>query len=352
MRIGSTEIGDQQPTYFIADIAANHDGSLDRALELIHLCAEAGADAAKFQNFKAEEIVSERGFAELGGKVSHQSSWDRSVVEVYRDASIPLDWTPVLRDACIDAGIDYFSAAYDFESLLALDPYVPAFKIGSGDLTWLESVERTASLGKPVLLATGASDIGEVAAAVAAIRRHTDDFVLMQCNTNYTGSPDNFNFINLNVLSGFRAMFPGVILGLSDHTPGLATTLGAIALGARVIEKHFTDSTTRSGPDHAFSMTPAIWREMVDRSRELEKALGSPLKRVEPNEAETVVIQRRGVRARRPIGCGDLIQREDLTVLRPCPEGAISADQLLDLVGLTATRDLAADEQLRWSDVR
>lgn len=352
MKIGNREVGLGSPTYFIADIAANHDGDLGRAVELIRLSAEAGADAAKFQNFRAEEIVSPAGFGALGKKLGHQASWDRPVVEVYRDASIPLDWTPTLRDACAEAGIAYFSAAYDLESLSALDPFVPAFKIGSGDVTWLESIELTASLGKPVLLATGAADIGEVATAVAAVRRHTEELVLMQCNTNYTGSQENFKYINLNVLSGYRQLFPSVVLGLSDHTPGHATTLGAIALGARVVEKHFTDDNDRVGPDHGFSMTPGTWREMVDRSRELESALGASLKQVEPNEAETVVVQRRAVRTRNAISTGAVIAREDLCVLRPCPPDAIPASSLLDLVGRTAMRDMAADEQISWSDVR
>jgi len=349
--IAGRPIGADEPTYFIADIAASHDGELSRAIDLIHLAAEAGADAAKFQNFTANKIVSDRGFSELGKNLGHQSAWTKPVTQVYAEASIPHDWTPHLKRACDEAGIHYFSAAYDLEAVDMLDPYVPAYKIGSGDITWLESLDYTAAKGKPMLVATGASELQDVIEAVDVVRRHTDQIVVMQCNTNYTGDEDNFRFIALNVLRSYATLFPDLVLGLSDHTPGHATTLGAIALGARVVEKHFTDDTTREGPDHGFSMDPRSWRELVDRSRELEASLGPVIKRVEDNEHETVVIQRRAVRALRPITAGQTIAREDLTVLRPAPQHLVPANRLDLVVGAVATRDLAADEGIGWNDI-
>ncbi|NLI41721.1 MAG: N-acetylneuraminate synthase, partial [Caldisericales bacterium] len=247
LKIGNTLIGDNHPTYFVADIAANHDGSLERALKLIRQCAEAGANAAKFQNFRGPQIVSDYGFSHMQAQVSHQAKWRKSVVEVYNDASLPFEWTPILKQACDEAGIDYFSAPYDFDAIDMLDPYVPAYKIGSGDITWIEACLRIASKGKPVLLATGASDIGDVQRAVDAILAVNPQLVLMQCNTNYTADPANFNHIHLNVLKTYHDMYPQLILGLSDHTQGMATVLGAVALGARVIEKHFTDDNSREG---------------------------------------------------------------------------------------------------------
>lgn len=349
--IGDREIGPDYPTYFIADIAASHDGELDRAIHLIHLAAEAGADAAKFQNFTASEIVSDRGFRELGGKLSHQATWAKPVTEVYKDASIPHDWTPQLKKACDEAGIHYFSSAYDFAAVDMLEPFVPAYKIGSGDVDWLEMIEYTATKGKPMLIATGATTLGEVVDVVEATRRHTNQIILMQCNTNYTASSDNFRYLNLNVLKSYSTLFPDVVLGLSDHTAGHASTLGAIALGARAVEKHFTDDTSRDGPDHKFSMDPATWREMVDRTRELELALGNTLKQVEPNERETVIVQRRAVRARRNIAAGAVLTRDDLIVLRPAVAGAVSPAQVGELVGLEAKHALDEDEVIRWSDV-
>ena len=145
------------PTYFIADIAANHDGSLERAIELIQLAAEAGADAAKFQNFKAQTIVSSQGFKDLGKKMTHQATWKKDVVEVYKDAELHMEWTEALVKACADSGIDYFTAPYDLEFIPHFATRMPYFKVGSGDITWKESLEMMASQGKPILLATGAS---------------------------------------------------------------------------------------------------------------------------------------------------------------------------------------------------
>jgi N-acetylneuraminate synthase len=349
IEIGSHLIGEDHPTYFIADISANHDGELERAKLLIQLAAESGADAAKFQNFRAPEIVSDYGFRGMEGQISHQSTWKKSVFEVYERASIPFEWTPILKEKCDQVGIDYFSSPYDFDAIDMLDPYVPAYKVGSGEITWLEALERMAKLGKPVILATGASDIGDVQRAVHTILKINPQLVLMQCNTNYTASEENFDHIHLRVLKTFQVMFPDVILGLSDHTFGPTTVLGAIALGARVIEKHFTDDNDRIGPDHPFSMSPATWRDMVDRARELERALGSADKRVGENEQETVVIQRRCLRAARDIAKGENLSREMITVLRPATKGAIYPYEIDQVVGTKAITDIKAGEELRWT---
>jgi sialic acid synthase SpsE len=351
MRLGKKEVGDSHPTYFVADISANHDGDLERARMLIRSCAEAGANAAKFQNFRAAKIVSDHGFRSLGGQLSHQSKWKKSVFEVYKDASLPWEWTETLKKECDDCGIDFFSAPYDLEAVDMLDPYVEIFKIGSGDITWPEMLRKIASKKKPVLLATGASDIGEVERAVDEILAINPGLVLMQCNTNYTGSLENFRHIHLRVLESYRVMFPSVVLGLSDHTPQHATVLGAVALGARVIEKHFTDDNRREGPDHPFSMNPQSWREMVDRTRELEYALGSPAKRVAENERDTVLVQRRCLRAAKDLPAGSILSADMVEALRPAPHDAVKPYDLEKVVGKKLRRDLAYGEALRWTDI-
>jgi N-acetylneuraminate synthase len=348
-KIGDTPIGGDHPTYFIADIAANHDGSLDRAKMLIRLAKEAGADAAKFQNFRAPKIVSDYGFSHMNAQVSHQAKWEKSVTEVYASASIPFDWTPILKETCDEVGIDYFSSPYDFEAIDMLDPYVPAYKIGSGDITWIEACERMARKGKPVILATGASDIGDVQRAVHAIMEINPQLVLMQCNTNYTAADGNFDNIHLNVLKTYRDMFSNVILGLSDHTHGHATVLGAVALGAGVVEKHFTDDNERVGPDHPFAMNPEAWAAMVKATRQIERAMGSGDKVVADNERETVVIQRRCLRAARDIKPGELINREMIDVLRPATIGAIMPYEIQDVIGLKALERIPAGQELRWT---
>lgn len=349
--IASRTIGPSHPTYFIADIAANHDGDLERAKNLIHQAAEAGADAAKFQHFTAPTIVSDAGFKALGSAQSHQASWRTSVFDVYAAASLDVGWTPILKETCDRAGITFFTSPYSFDLVDAVDPFVPAFKVGSGDITWPDIIEYMAQKGKPMLLACGAASMDDVRVAMDAVFKHTRDAVLMQCNTNYTASLENFRYINLNVLRTFAAAYPDVVLGLSDHTPGHATVLGAVALGARVVEKHFTDNTERTGPDHRFSMDPRTWREMVDRTRELELALGSTIKRVEDNERETVVLQRRAIRLKSDVAKDQVLTAAHLEVLRPCPTDALTPQQLPEVIGRRASGDLARGAHLRWQDL-
>jgi len=351
VKIGKHVIGLDFPTYFIADISANHDGDLDRAKMLIRMARDAGADAAKFQNFRAPKIVSDYGFSSMQGQVSHQANWKKSVFQVYSEASIPFEWTPILKEECDKAGIDYFSSPYDFEAVDYLDPYVSAHKIGSGDIDWLEMLEHIAGKGKTVIFSSGAASICDVQRAVHTLSAINQQLVLLQCNTNYTASPVNFDHINLRVLNTYKVMFPDLVVGLSDHTHGHATVLGAVALGARVIEKHFTDDTTRPGPDHPFSMTPQTWRDMVDRTRELERALGSADKSISGNEMDTAIVQRRCLRAAREIKAGKVFTREMIDVLRPATPGAISPDQVKAVIGTRAINDLPAGKELRWTDL-
>jgi sialic acid synthase SpsE len=350
-RIGQRLIGPTQPTFFIADIAANHDGSLERAKLLIRLAKEAGADAAKFQNFRAPKIVSDYGFDHMDSKVSHQAGWKKSVSEVYQGASLPFEWTPILRDECANAGIAYFTSPYDYEAIEHVAPYVPAFKVGSGEIDWIEALEHMAGKGKPMILATGAADMADVQRAVHAILRLNNQLVLMQCNTNYTASPENYDHIHLNVLRTYGLMFPDVVLGLSDHTHGNATVLGAVTLGARVIERHFTDDNGREGPDHKFAMNPEAWSHMMAETRQLERALGSADKFIAGNEQETKIVQRRCLRAARRIEAGEVLAREMIDVLRPATEGAIRPHEIGSVLGTKAVRDLRQGEELRWTDL-
>src|SRR5206468_5490537 len=236
------------------------------------------------------------------------------------------------------------TSPYDFASVDQVDPYVEVYKIGSGDITWPGILEHIASKGKPVMLATGASTIEDVERAMKILQAKTQKLVLMQCNTNYTASVENFKYINLNVLKDYARRWPNLILGLSDHTHGHATILGAIALGARVFEKHFTDDNARSGPDHKFAMNPQTWRDMVDRARELDLALGDGVKRIEENEKDTAVVQRRSLRFTRDVAKGSKIGPEDLFPLRPIPSDGLPPYRVDDVLGKTLTRDVKADD--------
>jgi N-acetylneuraminate synthase len=336
-------------TYFIADIAANHDGDLKRAKQLCLLAKEAGADAAKFQHFKAETIVSDKGFKDLGSQQSHQANWNKSVYDMYEDASVPLDWTPELKRYCDEIGIDFFTTPYDLEYVDYLDQFISCYKIGSGDITWHKMLHKVASKGKPVIISSGASNIQEVVDAVKILSSYDIDICLMQCNTNYTVDAKNFKYINLNVLNTYKTMFPNIKLGLSDHTPGDVTVLGAVSLGAIMVEKHFTDDNNREGPDHPFSMNPASWKEMVDRVRLLEISLGRPVKSLEDNERETVVLQRRSIRVNKNLTAGHVLKEEDLFEVRPCPVDAIPPS--IDVVGSQLTVDMEQNSYLKYEHI-
>lgn len=351
LSIGDREVAIDRPTYFIADIGSNHEGDLERAKALIHLAAQAGADCAKFQHFRASDIVSDAGFRALGGQLAHQARWSRSVYEVFQQYETPRDWTRDLAAECAAAGVDFMTTPYDVAAADSISPFVKAFKIGSGDIAWPALIRHVAAKGKPVILSTGAADMVDVERAAAAALEINPQLCVMQCNTNYTGSLENFAHVNLNVLRAYALKWPGLVLGLSDHAPGHAAVLGAIALGARTIEKHFTDDTTRDGPDHPFAMDPMTWRDMVDRARELEMALGDGVKRVEPNEVESAVVQRRALRLTADRPAGHVLAPNDVVALRPRPYDSVEpVDQHL-VIGAPLLHAKRAGEALMWADV-
>ena len=351
VEIGKVRVSQNDPTYFIADIAANHDGDLDRARSLIWKAKEAGADCAKFQHFVADKIVSAAGFEALGAQSAHQAGWKQTVVEVYDAYHTRRDWTGALVETCRAADIEYMTTPYDMEAIAAQAPHVPAIKVGSGDITFTPLLQACADLGKPVLLATGAATMDDVEQAVATVLARNPKLVLMQCNTNYSGSEDNFAHVNLNVLKAFATRWPGMPLGLSDHTPDHEAVLGAVALGARVIEKHFTDDNSREGPDHAFALDPVAWAAMVKATRRLEASMGTGVKVIEGNETQTVVVQRRAIRVRTDLPAGHLLTEADVECLRPCPADALDPRRLEAVIGRALANPVTAGKALTWPDL-
>lgn len=349
--LNNRKISINSPTYFIADVASNHDSELSRAKELIWLCKESGADAVKFQHFKAEKIVSDWGFSNLEKKSGHQADWSKSVFDTYKEFEVQRNWNLELIEEAKKAGIEFFTTPYDVEAIEQLDSYVPAYKVGSGDITWTDFIESIAKRNKPTLLATGASSIEDVQRAVNSVLKYNPQLVLMQCNTNYTGDKENFRHINLNVLRTYAVMYPNLVLGLSDHTPGHSSVLGAITLGARVVEKHFTDDNSRVGPDHKFSMNPSTWREMIKRSRELEHAFGDGVKRIEKNEEETVILQQRSIYLKREITKGKSLSLEDIEILRPALPNTFLPYELKEIIGKKIVNSRSIGEVLFKGDI-
>ena len=207
----------------------------------------------------------------------------------------PDEWSLRLKEQCDTVGIEYMTSPYDFSSVDLADAYVNCFKIGSGDITWTQILEHIAKKKKPVLLATGASSLEDVDRAV---ENHPPPYLPNRPHAvqhQLHRKPGKFPLRQFERTENLCRPVSGFRPGLSDHTPGHETVLGAVALGARVIEKHFTDDTGRAGPDHAFSMTPQTWKEMVERAGNLFLSLGDGVKRIEPNEQETACIQRRAL---------------------------------------------------------
>jgi len=344
--IENRKIALSEEPYFIADVGANHDGSLERAIELIELAKESGADAVKFQNFIADKIVSKYGFENLNANSTHQSGWKKSVFDTYVDASISMNWTAPIVQKCKDIGITYFTSAYDFESVDHVEEHLDAYKIGSGDITWLEILDYIAKKNKTVLLATGAASSDDVSRAVDTILKHNSKLCLMQCNTNYSTDSDKARYANLNVISTFAKQYPGMVLGLSDHSMNPATVVASISLGARVFEKHFTDDKKREGPDHKFAVDPKEWSEMVFLAKEAFHSLGDGFKKIEENEIESRIVQQRCLRAKVNIKEGQIISKDLIESLRPCPDDAIRPWNEEIIIGKKASANINAGDAL------
>jgi N-acetylneuraminate synthase len=357
IKIGKRLIGSGHPAYIIAEIGSNFDGSIERAKSLALACKKAGADAFKIQNFLAPKIVSAQGFSNL--KVAFQKKWDKPVVEIYKKAEFPRDLVRQLATYCKTIDIDFFSSPYDTDAVDMLEDLdIVAHKIGSGEIDNTEFLTYVAKTKKPIIVGTGSATLDEVARAVETIRKAGNNkIVVLQCVTNY---PSPIADANINAMVEMGAQFK-TLYGYSDHTigpkqgaddplEGLTVPLGAIALGACVIEKHVTDDPTRSGPDHPFAMTiDGTFKRMVEGIRAMEMALGDGKKRVMPSEKETVVIQRRGIYAVTEIKKGEKIKRSQLEYLRPAI--GLRPHAMKSILGKKARRDITVGEPLFAKDI-
>ena len=356
IRLGKRHIGPGYPAYVIAEIGSNFDGSLTRAKKLARLVKEAGADAFKIQNFLAPKIVSAEGFKNL--QVAFQAKWDKPVVEVYKKAEFPRAWIKEVADYCKKIGIDFFSAPYDVEAVDLLEKVgVEAHKLGAGEIDNTEFIRYVAKTGKPLLISVGAATMKEIEDAVATVRKAENrNLILLQCVTNY---PSPVADSNINAMTMLREKF-NVVVGYSDHTigeeggaddplGGFTVPLGAVALGASVIEKHITDDRKRKGPDHPFALTMSELKQMIQGIRAMEAALGDGKKRVMPSEKQTVVIQRRGMYATRAIKKGEKITRDMIVYLRPAV--GLRPPMINKVVGKKAKRDIKAAQPIYKEDV-
>src|SRR5215213_2869524 len=336
IQVADKLIGPEQPVFVIAEAGVNHNGDLKMARALIDVAVEAGADAVKFQTFRADLLATTD-----APKADYQlqTTGDaESQFEMLRRLELSADAHRELQAYCNERGIIFLSTPFDEESVDLLDELgVPAFKISSGDLTNSPLLEHVAGKGKPVILSTGMSELAELIEAVSVLNTAgCESPVLLHCVSNYPADPVD---VNLCAMQTMRSAFD-VPVGFSDHTEGIDVALAAVALGACVIEKHFTLDRTLPGPDHRASLEPAELRDLVRSIRRVETALGNGRKVPAASEIEMAKVARRSLVAARDIPAGSTLAR-DMVVLRR-PGTGLSPATLNTLLGLRAVRDIAA----------
>ncbi|CAK6687448.1 N-acetylneuraminate synthase family protein [Synechococcus sp. CBW1107] len=336
-------------TYFIAEIGSNFDGSKERAFKLIDLAKESGADAAKFQNYDASSLIAQKGFDKLTNN-THQKAWRESVFDTYRKAELQITWVKDLAEYCNKVGLHFLSSAYSPELLRLIVDHIPFIKIGSGDISDIDFIKFASSLGKPIALATGASSIEDVVRAVEAVDNKVD-LCIMQCNTNYESIADHHKFQNILALKTFKSIFPSQEVGLSCHMKSNLSVYLSVALGAKVIEKHFTDDATRDGPDHKFALTPFEFKTMVEKTRIVESLLGDGEKKVEANEVATYNAQRRSIFASKNLEEGHILLESDLVFLRPYLHSGYHPYENEKLIGKQLSKDLMAHDPILHSSI-
>lgn len=305
-------IGPDDPTYVVAEVGANFDGSLAKAKRLVDLAVESGCDAVKFQTFTAEGLLNKASFTM---RDAHQATWKASPWDTYKAAEFPEAWHAEVADHARSRGIDFFSSPYGPEALALLKKLgSDVVKIGSGEIDNVPFLRDCAASGMGVLVACGASTLSDVDLALATLRgAGASRIVLLQCTTSY---PTPFDQVHLRAMVALGATF-GVPVGISDHTPGLVVPLAAVALGGRVVEKHFTDDRRNAGPDHPHSLEPDEMKALVQGVRAVEAALGDPVKRIYPAEEKTKILQRRSLHALRDIAVGETFTPANVGARRP-----------------------------------
>lgn len=343
--IAGRVISADEPPYVIAEVSANHNGSLAAAVELVHAAAEAGADAVKLQHYTPETITVRSEHPDF--QVRGGTLWDgRQLADLYAEAMTPWEWTPDLAAAATAAGIPWFSTPFDRSATDFLAGFdVPAYKIASFELIDLPLVRYVAAQGRPVVMSTGMATVAEIDAAVrAATDGGAPSVVLLRCNSGYPASPDEMDLRAIPVM----AETWGVPVGLSDHTLGPSAAIAAVALGACVIEKHVTLRRSDGGPDAAFSLEPPELAELVTAVREAHRSLGHV--RFGPTERERASLAfRRSLRTTRPIAAGEPLTVDNVASVRPA--GGLPPDAIDAVLGHVAARALAAGDPLTWADV-
>ena len=342
--IGRHRIGPGHPCFLIAEAGSNHNGSLEQAMALIDLAADAGADAVKFQVFRAARMYPKR------AGVSAYLKTQEPIYDIIRKMEMPFEWLPKLAARCDRRGILFSASAFDEASADRLDPFVQFHKVASFEMTHLPLVRHLAEKGKPMIVSTGTATLNEVAKTVEAVRQYGNpELVLMQCTAAYPAPPES---LNIKALVTMREAF-GLPVGLSDHSRDpFVGPLVAIGCGADLLEKHLTLDNDLPGPDHCFAVEPEEFRALVAKVRAAECAVGTGNKKPHPVEEELRVFARRSIFSLRPIETGEAFTADNIAVLR-CGElkAGLQPEEYPQVLERKATRRIEAEVALQSQDV-
>lgn len=344
IKIGQRWVGEGEPVYIVAEAGSNHNGNLEQALCLIDIAAEAGADAVKFQHFKAAKL-----YPRSAGESDYLQT-SKSIYDIIHEMETPDEWVPRLAVHCQERGLAFLSSPFDEASADWLEPHVPAFKVASYEMTHVPLLRHIARKGKPMIVSTGTATLDEVLRSVDVIRfEGNEQIILLQCTASY---PTPLDAVNARALVSLRQA-TGLPTGLSDHSRDpIIAPLVAVSLGACLIEKHFTLSNRLPGVDHKFAIEPHELTEMIRCVRRAEQALGHGRKETLPVEQELRSFARRSLFATRAIAAGETLSIENIAVLRCGKLGyGLPPEDYPALLGRKAARDIAAEAVIRADDV-
>jgi N-acetylneuraminate synthase len=342
MEIAGRRIGHGQPAYLVAELSANHGQNLEQAIRLVRAAADSGADAVKLQTYTPDTITirSENPYFRIGSG----TVWDgRTLYDLYAEAYTPWEWHERLQGEAHERGIELFSSPFDDSAVDFLEGLnMPAYKIASFEIVDVGLIARVARSGKPVIMSTGMATLPEISEAVAAARASgAKDLMLLKCTSAYPAPPEE---ANLRTMRNMEETF-GLPVGLSDHTLGIAVPVAAAAMGAVLIEKHFTLSRADPGPDSGFSLEPEEFAEMVREVRAAERAVGEIS--YDPTEKEVASrILRRSLFVVADVRAGEELTPENVRSIRP--GHGLHTRYLADVLGRTATRDVTSGTPLSW----
>lgn len=341
IKIGSRFIGDGEPAYIIAEIGVNHNGSLDLAVKTIDEAKKAGADAVKFQCFQTEALASrDAGLAEY-----QKRSGKNNQTEMLKSLELTKEEFRLLNDYCLKQSIDFLATPFDMESAVFLHELgMTAFKVSSGDVTNYPLLRTLKTFQKPILLSTGMSTLAEMKKIIRDVELLDAPLVLLHCTSAY---PAPYEHLHLRAIRSLEKEFPAII-GYSDHSIGIEVPIASVALGYKVIEKHFTLSKKLPGPDHPVSLEKEEFQRMVESIRRVEAALGSIEKKITKPEWETRRLTRRSLYAAKDLPMEHTLTKEDVAILRPL--AFIEASDYDHVVGKTLRKNKRKGESFQWTD--